>query len=385
MSTNRYIKKMAVYNVKNGTEITHNLYGVGQVIASYPVEGVVDVQFKDGHVEYGFDITSQIKPEIIEIEAFKCPITGEDVLAERCACGKDGIHSCDYFKTDLEKKESSCIYESEMQRIASEKQEKIKKEAKVSKEKQNAVNEIKKLLNELLKEAKFEDVLGPAPEGITAKNEYLYVQHRVTGAKGKVSKPVSDNAVVVNWKTQEESECPCSTVVTGDELVPDNEAKLWCKIKETQEKLKKKFVKPVSDFFKKKKASVESNLIKIDANKILSKLSVMSDVKKKSYLQALKAQLNSIGIDVEDKSVVLDSEGNAKIFNIIKANTDEICPEYISNVSRKKVAQVLGYDGDVLKIYATLKSQLNTQYSEDDFKDFIETDLSKDENLKTLF
>lgn len=383
--SNRYIKKISIYNVKEGANISHELYGIGQVIASYPMEGCADIQFKDGHIEYGFDIKAQVSPEVIEIEAFKCPITGEDVLAERCACIKDGIHSCDYFKTDLEKKESSCMYESEMQRIASEEQEKIKKEAKVSKEKQDAVNEIKKLLNKLLKEAKFEDVLGPAPEGITAQNEHLYVQHRVTGAKGKVTGPISDNAVVVNWKTQEEAECPCSTVVTGDELAPDNEAKLWCKIKETQEKLKKKFVKPISDFFKKKKASVESDLIKIDADKILSKMSVMSDVKKQGYLQALKAQLNSIGIDVEDKSVVLDSNGNAKSFNIIRANNNDVCPECLPNISRKKVAQKLGYDGDILKIYASLKAYLSTQYSEDNFDNFIETDLSKDDNLKTLF
>lgn len=377
--SNRYIKKVALYNVKEGTNITHELYGIGQVIASYPIEGVADVQFKDGHIEYGFDITAQIKPtDVLDIEAFKCPITGEDVLAERCACIKDGIHACDYFKTDLEKKESSCIYESEMQRIASENKNKIIEAKKVSKAKQDAVDGLRNLITKYLKEAKFEDVLGPAPEGITAKNEYLYVQHKVTGAKGKVEKAVSDNAVVVNWKNQE-------TVVTGDELVPDNEAKLWCKIKETQEKLKKKFVKPVSEFFKKKKASVDSDLIKIDADKILSKLSVMSDVKKQSYLQALKAQLNSIGIDVEDKSVTLDSNGNADSFNIIKANSDEICPEYISDISRKKVAKKLGYDGDILKIYASLKAYLSTQYSEDRFENFIETDLSKDDNLKTLF
>ena len=215
---------------------------------------------------------------------------------------------------------------------------------------------------------------------------YLYVKHRVTGAKGKVSKPVSDNAVVVNWKTQEgASECPCSTVATGDELVPDNEAKLWCKIKETQEKLKKKFVKPVSDFFKKKKASVESNLIKIDADKILSKMSVMSDIKKRSYLQAIKAQLNSIGLDIEDNSIILNDNGVADSFTVISVNSNDIYPEYITNVSRKKVAQKLGYNGDVLKIYASLKGQLSTQYSEDGFENFIETDLSKDDTLKTLF
>ena len=248
--SNRYVKKFLIFDVKAGTEINHELYGVGKVVASYPVEGVADVQFSDGHIEYGFDIKSQVKPEVIETEMFTCPITGDEVLAERCACIKDGINACDYFKVDLKKKESSCIYESEIQRIASEKKEEaIKKEA-ASKKVKDAVKEMKNLLDKLLKEAKFEDVLGPAPEGITAKNKYLYVQHRVTGAKGKVEKAVSDNAVVVNWKNQD----PCSTVVTGDELVPDNEAKLWCKIKETQEKLKKKFVKPVSEFFKKKKA-----------------------------------------------------------------------------------------------------------------------------------
>ena len=114
-------------------------------------------------------------------------------------------------------------------------------------------------------------------------------------------------------------------------------------------------------------------------------MKVMSDVKKQSYLQAIKAQLNSIGIDIEDKSVVLDSNGNAGSFNIIKANSTEICPEYISDISRKKVAQKLGYDGDILKIYASLKAYLSTQYSEDNFDNFIETDLSKDDNLKTLF
>lgn len=383
--SNRYIKKVALFNVKPGTEITHELYGVGQVITAYPLDGIADVKFKDGHIEYGFDIKSQVKPtDVLDIEAFKCPITGEDVLAERCACIKDGIHACDYFKTDLEKKESSCVYESEMQRIALEEKEAIKREAKVSKDKLDAVNQIKKLLNKLLKEAKFEDVLGPAPEGITADNTYLYVQHKVTGAKGKVEKSVSDNAVVVNWKNQEEGQCPCQTVVTGDELAPDNEAKIWCKIKEIQEKLKKKFVKPISDFFK-KKASVESDLIKIDADKILSKLTAMSDVKKQSYLQAIKAQLNSIGVDVEDKSVVLNNNGIAESFSLIKANSNAIYPEYLNNTSKKSIAQQLGYDGDVLKIYASLKGQLNTQYIEDSFENVTEKDLSKDEELNTLF
>lgn len=384
--SNKYTKEIPIFNIKNGTEFVHDLYGTGKVVASYPMEGIVDLKFNDGHIEYGFDIKAQTKPtEILKIEAFKCPITNEDVLAERCACIKDGIHACDYFKTDLEKKESSCIYESEMQRIASEEQENIKKEAKVSQEKQDAVDGLRNLITKYLKEAKFEDVLGPAPEGITAKNQHLYVQHRITGAKGKVSKPVSDNAVVVNWKTQEEAECPCSTVSTGDELVPDNEAKLWCKIKETQEKLKKKFVKPISDFFKKKKASVESDLIKIDADKILSKMSGMSDIKKRSYLQAIKAQLNSIGIDIEDNSIILSADGSAESFIVIDANSKELYPERVANVSRKKVAHKLGYDGDILKIYASLKGQLSIQHSEDSFKDFIETDLSKDDTLKTLF
>ena len=376
--SNRYMKRFLIFNVKAGTEVQHELYGKGKVISSYPMDGLADVQFSDGHTEYGFDIKSQVKPEIIETEAFKCPITGNEVLAERCACIKDGIHSCDYFKVDMEKKESSCIYESEMQRIASENKNKIIEAKKVSKAKQDAVDGLRNLITKYLKEAKFEDVLGPAPEGITAKNEYLYVQHKVTGAKGKVEKAVSDNAVVVNWKNQE-------TVVTGDELVPDNEAKLWCKIKETQEKLKKKFIKPVSEFFKKKKASAVSDLIKIDANKIISKMSSLSDIKKQSYLHALKAQFNSIGIDLEDKSIIMDAQGNLKAFNVIKANTNDIYPEYITDIDRKEVAHKLGYDGDILKIYAFLKGQLSTQYSEDDFENFVDTDLTKDDTLKTLF
>ena len=381
--SNRYIKKLAVYDVKAGTEISHDLYGTGKIVSIYPYDGIADIQFSDGHMEYGFDITAQIKPtSVLDIEAFKCPITNEEVLAERCACAKDGIYACDYFKTDLEKKESSCIYESEMQRIASEEKDKIKREAKVSKEKLDAVNEIKKLLNKLLKEAKFEDVLGPAPEGITAKNESLYVQHRVTGAKGKVEKSVSDNAVVVNWKTQEEAKCPCSTVVTGDEIVPDNEAKLWCKIKETQEKLKKKFVKPINDFFKKKKASVESDLIKIDADKIIEKMAKLPEERKLVYLSEIKAHLNKLGFDVEPSSIVLDQNGVAKFYDIVKIATNDIIPEYESKLDSKNISASLGYEGDVLKIYATIKGQLS-----DNFKKAEEIPNINVSNadLKTLF
>ena len=384
--SNRYIKKVALFNVKPGTEITHELYGVGQVITAYPLDGIADVKFKDGHIEYGFDIKSQVKPtDVLDIEAFKCPITGEDVLAERCACIKDGIHACDYFKTDLEKKESSCVYESEMQRIASEEKEVIKREASNKKAVQEAVKEFRNLLEKLLKEAKFEDVLGPAPEGITADNKNLYVQHKVTGTKGVISNIVASNAFEVTWKNQEEAECPCKkTVVIKEEIEKDSDASIWCKIKEVQEKLKKKFVKPINDFFK-KKASVESDLIKIDADKILSKLTAMSDVKKQSYLQAIKAQLNSIGVDVEDKSVILNNNGIAESFSLIKANSNAIYPEYLDNTSKKSIAQQLGYDGDVLKIYASLKGQLNTQYTEDSFENVTEKDLSKDEELNTLF
>ena len=381
--SNKYIKKIAVYNVKSGTEVNHDLYGTGKIISVYPFDGIADVQFSDGHIEYGFDITSQIKPtNVLDIEAFKCPITNEDVLAERCACIKDGIHACDYFKTDLEKKESSCIYESEMQRIASEAKEELIKEAKVSKEKQEAVNQIKKLLNQLLKEAKFEDVLGPAPEGITAKNEYLYVKHKVTGAKGKVEDSVAGNAVVVNWKNQEEENCPCTTVVTSDELVKDNEAKLWCKIKETQEKLKKKFVKPVSEFFKKKKASVESKLIKIDADKILEKMSKLSQERKANYLFELKSQVNRLGFEVEPSSIVLDQNGVAKFYDIVKLASNEIFPDYEKELDSKTISAKLGYDGDVLKIYASVKGQLT-----ENFKNTEEvTNVNEiTEDLNTLF
>lgn len=382
---NRYIKKFLIFNAKAGTEVNHELYGIGKVIASYPMDGLADVQFQDGHIEYGFDIKAQINPEVIETEAFNCPITGNEVLAERCACAKGGIHACDYFKVDLEKKESACIYESEMQKIALENKDKLIREAKVSQEKQDAVNGLRNLITKYLKEAKFEDVLGPAPEGITAENKALYVQHKVTGTKGVISNIVASNAFEVTWKNQEEVECPCKkTVVTKEEIEKDSDASIWCKIKEVQEKLKKKFVKPINEFFK-KKASVEDNLIKIDADKILSKLTVMPEVKKQSYLQAVKAQLNSIGVDVEDQSIVLNDKGVAESFNLIKSNSNDIYPEYLNNVSRKSIAQQLGYEGDVLKIYASLKGQLNTSCSENELKNFIENDLSKDNNLNTLF
>ena len=380
--SNRYIKKIAVYDVKAGTEINHDLYGKGQIISVYPYDGIATVQFADGHVEYGFDITAQIKPtSVLDIEAFKCPITDTEVLAERCACIKDGIHACDYFKTDLEKKESSCVYESEMQRIASEEKEALKKEAKVSKDKLDAVNQIKQLLNKLLKEAKFEDVLGPAPEGITAENKVLYVQHKVTGTKGVISNIVASNAVEVTWKNQEDTNCPCKkTVVTKEEIEKDSDASIWCKIKEVQEKLKKKFVKPINDFFK-KKASAEDNLIKIDADKILKKMAQLPEEKKLVYLSELKAQLNSLGLDVEPSSIVLTKEGTANSYNIIKLASNEIFPEYEKDLDSVKISAKLGYAGDVLKIYASLKGQLT-----ENFKDVEKIDsIAVDDNIKDLF
>ena len=101
-------------------------------------------------------------------------------------------------------------------------------------------------------------------------------------------------------------------------------------------------------------------------------MSSLSDIKKQSYLHALKAQFNSIGIDLEDKSIIMDAQGNLKAFNVIKANTNDIYPEYITDIDRKEVAHKLGYDGDILKIYAFLKGQLSTQYSEDDFENLFE-------------
>lgn len=377
--SNRYIKKVAVYDVKAGTEINHDLYGKGQIISVFPYEGIADIQFADGHVEYGFDITAQVKPtSVLDIEAFKCPITNTDVLAERCACIKDGIHACDYFKVDLEKKESSCIYESEMQRIASEEKEVIKREAKVSKDKLDAVNQIKKLLNKLLKEAKFEDVLGPAPEGITAENEALYVQHKVTGTKGVISNIVASNAVEVTWKNQEEVECPCKTVVTKEEIEKDSDASIWCKIKEVQEKLKKKFVKPINEFFK-KKASVEDTLIKVDAEKVLKKMAQLSEERKLVYLSEIKAQLNKIGFDVEPSSIVLDENGIAKSYDVMKLASNEIFPEYEKDLNSIKISAKLGYDGDVVKIYASIKGQLS-----ENFKD-IESINNNTNNIDSLF
>lgn len=377
--SNRYIKKVAVYDVKAGTEINHDLYGKGQVISVYPYDGIADIQFADGHVEYGFDITAQVQPtSVLDIEAFKCPITDTDILAERCACIKDGIHACDYFKVDLEKKESSCIYESEMQRIASEEKEAIKREAKVSKDKLDAVNQIKKLLNKLLKEAKFEDVLGPAPEGITAENKALYVQHKVTGTKGVISNIVASNAVEVTWKNQEEAECPCKTVVTKEEIEKDSDASIWCKIKEVQEKLKKKFVKPINEFFK-KKASVEDTLIKVDAEKVLKKMAQLPEERKLVYLSEIKAQLNKIGFDVEPSSIVLDENGIAKSYDVMKLASNDIFPEYEKDLDSIKISAKLGYDGDVVKIYASIKGQLS-----ENFKD-VESVNNNTDNIDNLF
>jgi len=378
--SNRYIKKVAVYDVKAGTEINHELYGKGQVISVYPYDGIADIQFADGHVEYGFDITAQVQPtSVLDIEAFKCPITDTDILAERCACIKDGIHACDYFKVNLEKKESSCIYESEMQRIASEEKEAIKREAKFSKDKLDAVNQIKKLLNKLLKEAKFEDVLGPAPEGITAENKALYVQHKVTGTKGVISNIVASNAFEVTWKNQEEAECPCKkTVVTKEEIEKDSDASIWCKIKEVQEKLKKKFVKPINEFFK-KKASVEDTLIKVDAEKVLKKMAQLSEERKLVYLSEIKAQLNKIGFDVEPSSIVLDENGIAKSYDVMKLASNDIFPEYEKDLDSIKISAKLGYDGDVVKIYASIKGQLS-----ENFKD-VESVNNNIDNIDNLF
>ena len=87
---------------------------------------------------------------------------------------------------------------------------------------------------------------------VSAEDLQRSVIHKVTGKKGKIEKQVADNAVLVNWRNQEEY--PCKTVVTNTEIAPDHDCKLIDKINKLREKFKK-FVKPINEFFSKKKAS----------------------------------------------------------------------------------------------------------------------------------
>lgn len=373
--SNRFIKKIPMYFIKEGSKVEHELYGKGTVIASYPKSGFVDLQFSDGHIENGYDIKDKIVPQIYKVEAFKCPVTDTEILAERCACIKDGIHACDYYKADMEKQASICTYESEMKKLASV--DAINKETENdSKAKENAIKQIKELCDKALKAAKFEDVLGSMKE-VSAEDLQRSVIHKVTGKKGKIEKQVADNAVLVNWRNQEE--CPCKTVVTNTEISPDSDCKLIDKINKLREKFKK-FVKPINEFFSKKKASVET--IKVNAEEFLKKASFMTIDKKERYVKILKAQLNSKGIDVDTNSIVLSDNGEAIVYNVVYSNNDILSEEIPLNAA-KDIIKDLGYEGDVLKIYASLKAQVSPHT--EGYLELQAYNISGDEELKSLF
>lgn len=371
--SNRFMKKIAMYFIDEGTEIEHNLYGKGKVVAAYPKSGCVDLQFADGHIETGYDIKSQVKPKIFEIEAFKCPLTNVEILAERCACIKGGIHACDYFKIDMEKQASECTYESEMKRTAS-KEQVINNETSLDLEaKKKAVKEQQELIGKMLEAATFEDVLGSMKD-ITAEEVNKSVVHKVTGKKGKIEKQVADNAVLVNWKNQD-----CKTVVTNTEIAPDSDCKLKDKINKLREKFKK-YIKPINEFFSKKKASVET--IKVNADEFLKKASTMTIEQKDRYVKILKAQLNSKGIDVDTNSIVLSDNGEAIVYNVVYANNDIFSEEIPVNAA-KDIIKDLGYEGDVLKVYASLKAQVSPHT--EGYLSIQAHDVEGDQDLKSLF
>lgn len=373
--TNRYIKKVPYYFVKEGSIIDHELYGKGEVIASYPKDGFVALRFADGHVEHNYDIKDKVMPQVFDVEAFKCPILDTEMLAERCACVQGGLKPCSFYHADLSKKESSCLYAST---ISQEAEDKAKKQENIKKAEKESIEELKALydkIGEALKEASFEDVLG----NIRVANTDLAVKHKVTGAHGEIEKQVSDNAVVVNWKNQE---CPCKTVVTNTEIEPDSDAKLMEKICQLREKFKKKYVKPITDFFKTKKASKEETLYKVDANKVLKALALKTDAERERFLRDLKAQLNSKGVEVDYNSIALDDSGNAVRFNLVKANNTDIVLEPLPVKEAQAKIEELGYTGDVLKVYASLAGQVHGY--KDGYKQ-VTFNFLDEEELKSLF
>lgn len=371
--SNKFIKDVPVYKVTEGMTINHNLYGKGKVVAAYELSGVADLQFPDGHIEKGYDIKDQIVPQIYKVEAFKCPITDTEILAERCACIKDGVHACDFYKADMEKQASECIYEAEMKRLASV--DNLNQETENdTKAKEEAIKQIKELCDKALKAAKFEDVLGSMKE-VSAEDLQRSVIHKVTGKKGKIEKQVSDNAVLVNWKNGEE--CPCKTVVTNTEIAPDHDCKLIDKINKLREKFKK-FVKPIGEFFTKKKAAVENSII--DLSGIIEDSAFMSFEDKVLIAKQLKSYLRKAGVDVDINSIKLNESG-VYDFQTVKAS-DDIFKERLPLREAYKLVEPLNFKGDILKVYATLQSQLVTQtcgYNK------ISVDIEGDQDLKSLF
>lgn len=374
--SNKFIKEIPVYKVVEGMIVDHNLYGKGKVIASYEMSGFVDLQFPDGHIEKGYDIKDQIVPQIYKVEAFKCPITDTEILAERCACIKDGIHACDYYKADMEKQASICTYESEMKRIASEKQT-INNETSLDLEaKKKAVKEQQELIGKMLEAAKFEDVLGSMKE-ISAEEINKSVIHKVTGKKGKIEKQVADNAFLVNWKNQECNECPVTTVSTNTEIAPDSDCKLIDKINKLREKFKK-FVKPINEFFNKKKASVNEPVLNLKG--IIESSPLMSFEQKSIIARQLQKQLRKAGVDIDTNSIKVDESGVYE-FQTVEASND-IYKERIPLKKAYELVKSINCNDDILKVYATLQSQLATQtggYNK------VSVNIEGDSELKSLF
>ena len=343
--TNRYLKTIPMYFVKAGTVLEHKLYGKGVVVNASGLDGIADMQFPDGHTEYACDIKDQVKPEIFEVEAFKCPLTDNEVLAERCACLQDGIKPCIYYKADLMKKESSCTFEDVVrEKLISD--YKIKASAKTAEEEAIKKNkEIFDKISENLKKASFNDFLD---ETIKANTDTtLYVKHAKTGAKGKIEKQVADNAVLVNWKNQ------APTVCTNTEIVKDTDVDLICKIKKLQEKLKKKFVKPVTDYFKKTTAAKKEPTV--TTADILKKIATMSYEDKLNYSGVLHETLASKNLDIDTNSIRLDDTGNAVDYRVVKASND-IVPEEVSLKEAKEMLKDLNCSYDIINVYATLKA-----------------------------
>lgn len=379
--SNRFIKKIAMYFVDNGTELDHELYGKGKVVASNARMGCADLQFLDGHIEYNCDIKSQVEPKIYKVEAFKCPITDTEILAERCACMKDGVHACDYYKANMEKQASECTYENIMAKNILEKHSKLLRNSKTDeKVLEKAVKEQRDLFSKILKDSKFEDVLG-SMEKTSSEDLNRSVVHKITGKKGKIEKQVADNAVLVNWKNQETSECPCKTVVTNTEIAPDSDCKLIDKIIKLRDKFKN-YKKQINEFFMKKKASVEVPKSKVNAEEFLKKASTMTIDQKDRYVKILKAQLNSKGIDVDTNSVVLSNNGEAVVYNVVYANNDILSEEIPLNAAKEMIKD-LGYEGDVLKVYASLKAQVAPHT--EGYLQLESNNIEKDKDLKSLF
>lgn len=346
------IKKVPVYDIKIGTVLDHNLYGKGKVINASDY-GYVNLQFSDGYIEENYDVRSQVAPsKILTIESFKCPITNMEVTADQCASAVNGIHACKYHSISLNK------------------------QAQCDCRKEETVKAMNDMMTKTLKDTKIEDIFSIDK----TSNVETAVRHLVTGAKGNIEKQVSDNAVLVEWKNQE---CPCKTVVTTTEIEKDNDALIVEKFKKLQEKFKKKFVKPINDFFKNKKASEQvEETFKIDADKIINKITAMSTLKKAQYVQAMQSQLNSCGIDIDAQSIELNDKGEATKYNVIKCANDMLIEE-LPIKEANELLKPLGYEGDILKIYASIKAQV-APHTEGYKKEYIE-DYTKDADLNGLF